>query len=81
MNFFQRLKELYFKYLLPFENPEHPLYASPYEEPDYSDDEIYGFLDYIGIPSDELIGPNYARKPFAKPATYSQYGSKWYRNK
>ena len=79
MSIFQYLKEWYFKYLLPFENPEHPLYAPAYQEPDYSDDELYGWLDDLGSP-DDLIGPNYARKPFSQPATYTQWGDKWYKN-
>jgi hypothetical protein len=33
MNILQRIKDL----LLPYENPEHPLYAAPFEEPDLSD--------------------------------------------
>ena len=36
------------KIFLPFEDPSHPLYAPKYEEPDYSDDELYGWLDDLG---------------------------------
>ena len=64
----------YLKTFLPFEDPSHPLHHSVYKpEPSISKmvDEAFDAGD--------LIGPNYGRKPFSKPAQYEQWGGKWYK--
>lgn len=71
MGFLKWLK----KTLLPFEEPDHPLYTPPHEEPDLSDWDDLGPYPQ----RDDRIGPNYARKPFSKPQQYQRWGSKWYK--
>ena len=34
MNHFTKIKNWYYKTFLPYENPEHPLYAPKYQEPE-----------------------------------------------
>ena len=69
---FKSITKWYLKTFLPFEDPSHPLYHSTYEpETCACEEEEYDAGD--------LIGPNYGRKPFSKPATYKKWGNKWYK--
>ena len=64
----------YLKTFLPFEDPSHPLHYSAYK-PECPISEMID--DHYDI--EELIGPNYCRKPFGKPARYEQWNGKWYK--
>lgn len=68
-----KIKAWYMKTFLPFEDPGHPNYAAPYEEPDLSD------WDEIGPYESKGIGPNY-KEYFYKPTTYKKWGDKWYKS-
>ena len=64
----------YLKTFLPFEDPSHPLHHSAYK-PECPISEMID--DHYDI--EELIGPNYGRKPFGKPTQYEQWNGKWYK--
>ena len=70
------LKALYSWYLrtfLPFEQEDHPLYASTPVEEDLSDwDDLGPYQQREGV------GPHYSEH-FHRPTEYVQWGSKWYR--
>ena len=63
----------YLKTFLPFEDPSHPLHHSTYEPEPYDGGEEDEY------DAGDLIGQNYSRKPFSKPATYKKWGDKWYK--
>ena len=76
---FKKLYNWYMNTFLPFENPDHPLYSDGSIPMDEMSQEISDFIDSELDGMEDMIGPNYARKPFSKPSEYEKWGDKWYK--
>ena len=57
------LKKWYFDTFLPYEDPNHPLYAPQYEEPDW----------------DEMCLCTGSPNAFHKATEWEKWGDKWYK--
>ena len=69
---FKSIYNWYMKTFLPFEDPSHPLHYYKPECP------ISQMID-DHYDAEDMIGPNYSRKPFSKPTKYKKWGNKWYK--
>ena len=75
----KKLKALYFRLLLPYENPEHPLYSDGSIQYDNElEQQISDFVDEE-LDFQDLIGPNYSRQMGDRPTQYEKWGNKYYR--